>query len=171
MQQALSIGGTTFLQAQMQGHGKVPLGAINPLARHVLAGIATRDARTAARQVRDLRSREIQPTSVSPFGELAEWLRSGLQIRVHRFDSGTRLHISPVQSPSPHDPCSRQVEPAHDPSSRLIHAGYEGVRTLKRHGRQWQEHGVSTLSKFGRLHRFNFPGGNRRASSGPYRRA
>ena len=25
-------------------------------------------------------------------GELAEWLRSGLQIRVHRFDSGTRLH-------------------------------------------------------------------------------
>lgn len=25
------------------------------------------------------------------FGELAEWLRSGLQIRVHRFDSGTRL--------------------------------------------------------------------------------
>ena len=24
-------------------------------------------------------------------GELAEWLRSGLQIRVHRFDSGTRL--------------------------------------------------------------------------------
>ena len=27
------------------------------------------------------------------FGELAEWLRSGLQIRVHRFDSGTRLHL------------------------------------------------------------------------------
>lgn len=26
-------------------------------------------------------------------GELAEWLRSGLQIRVHRFDSGTRLHL------------------------------------------------------------------------------
>ena len=26
-------------------------------------------------------------------GELAEWLRSGLQIRVHRFDSGTRLQI------------------------------------------------------------------------------
>ena len=27
-------------------------------------------------------------------GELAEWLRSGLQIRLHRFDSGTRLHPS-----------------------------------------------------------------------------
>lgn len=26
-------------------------------------------------------------------GELAEWLRSGLQIRVHRFESGTRLHL------------------------------------------------------------------------------
>ena len=26
-------------------------------------------------------------------GELAEWLRSGLQIRVHRFDSGTRLQV------------------------------------------------------------------------------
>ena len=26
-------------------------------------------------------------------GELAEWWRSGLQIRVHRFDSGTRLQI------------------------------------------------------------------------------
>ncbi len=25
-------------------------------------------------------------------GELAEWLRSGLQIRVHEFDSRTRLH-------------------------------------------------------------------------------
>ncbi len=24
---------------------------------------------------------------------MAEWLRSGLQIRVHRFDSGTRLHL------------------------------------------------------------------------------
>ena len=29
-------------------------------------------------------------------GELAEWLRSGLQIRLHRFDSGTRLHPSPI---------------------------------------------------------------------------
>ena len=28
-------------------------------------------------------------------GELAEWLRSGLQIRLHRFDSGTRLHLLP----------------------------------------------------------------------------
>jgi hypothetical protein len=27
-------------------------------------------------------------------GELAEWLRTGLQIRVHRFDSGTRLHVT-----------------------------------------------------------------------------
>jgi hypothetical protein len=26
-------------------------------------------------------------------GELAEWLRSGLQIRVHEFDSRTRLHL------------------------------------------------------------------------------
>ena len=25
-------------------------------------------------------------------GDVAEWLRSGLQIRVHRFDSGRRLH-------------------------------------------------------------------------------
>ena len=30
------------------------------------------------------------------FGELAEWLRSGLQIRVHRFDSGTRLHLKTI---------------------------------------------------------------------------
>jgi hypothetical protein len=29
-------------------------------------------------------------------GELAEWLRSGLQIRVHRFDSGTRLHLKSI---------------------------------------------------------------------------
>ena len=28
------------------------------------------------------------------YGALAEWLCSGLQIRVHRFDSGTRLHLS-----------------------------------------------------------------------------
>ena len=27
------------------------------------------------------------------YGELAEWLRSGLQIRVHRFESGTRLQF------------------------------------------------------------------------------
>ena len=27
------------------------------------------------------------------FGDVAEWLRSGLQIRLHRFDSGTRLHL------------------------------------------------------------------------------
>ena len=27
-------------------------------------------------------------------GELAEWLRSGLQIRVQEFDSPTRLHFS-----------------------------------------------------------------------------
>ena len=26
-------------------------------------------------------------------GELAEWLRSGLQIRVHEFESRTRLHF------------------------------------------------------------------------------
>ena len=26
-------------------------------------------------------------------GELAEWLRSGLQIRLHRFESGTRLQL------------------------------------------------------------------------------
>ena len=36
-------------------------------------------------------------------GELAEWLRSGLQIRPHRFDSGTRLQdaelpIKPARS-------------------------------------------------------------------------
>ena len=30
-----------------------------------------------------------------PKGALAEWLCTGLQIRVHRFDSGTRLHLSP----------------------------------------------------------------------------
>ena len=29
-------------------------------------------------------------------GELAEWLRSGLQIRLHRFDSGTRLHLPAI---------------------------------------------------------------------------
>lgn len=27
-------------------------------------------------------------------GELAEWLRSGLQIRPYRFDSGTRLQLT-----------------------------------------------------------------------------
>jgi hypothetical protein len=31
-------------------------------------------------------------------GELAEWLRSGLQIRVHEFDSRTRLHLKRAQS-------------------------------------------------------------------------
>jgi hypothetical protein len=30
-------------------------------------------------------------TKKSLSGELAEWLRSGLQNRVHRFNSGTRL--------------------------------------------------------------------------------
>ena len=30
---------------------------------------------------------------MQPFGELAEWSRIGLQIREHRFDSGTRLQI------------------------------------------------------------------------------
>ena len=41
-------------------------------------------------------------------GDVAEWLRSGLQIRVHRFDSGRRLHRTPLwtlskslTSPSP----------------------------------------------------------------------
>lgn len=29
---------------------------------------------------------------VSYWGAVAEWLRSGLQSRVHRFDSGPRLH-------------------------------------------------------------------------------
>jgi hypothetical protein len=31
-------------------------------------------------------------TAESKDGGLVEWLCSGLQIRVHRFDSGTRLH-------------------------------------------------------------------------------
>ncbi len=31
------------------------------------------------------------------YGELAEWLRSGLQIRAQEFDSPTRLHIVPGQ--------------------------------------------------------------------------
>ena len=30
-----------------------------------------------------------------PFGALAEWLRSGLQSRLHRFDSGRRLFALP----------------------------------------------------------------------------
>ena len=32
-----------------------------------------------------------------PGGELVEWLCSGLQIRVHEFDSRTRLHTSCVK--------------------------------------------------------------------------
>ncbi len=32
------------------------------------------------------------PTFMWTRGGLVEWLCSGLQIRVHRFDSGTRLH-------------------------------------------------------------------------------
>jgi hypothetical protein len=31
--------------------------------------------------------------SISHFGALAEWLRSGLQSRLHRFDSGRRLSL------------------------------------------------------------------------------
>ncbi len=31
------------------------------------------------------------PCGAFPFGALAEWLRSGLQSRLHRFDSGRRL--------------------------------------------------------------------------------
>ena len=40
--------------------------------------------------LRAVASHAKQPTP-KLIGELAEWLRSGLQIRVHRFDSGTRL--------------------------------------------------------------------------------
>ena len=42
IQQDLSIGGTTFFQAQMQGVGKVSAGAVNLHVRHVLASIAVR---------------------------------------------------------------------------------------------------------------------------------
>ena len=34
------------------------------------------------------------PIGAVPFGALAEWLRSGLQSRLHRFDSGGRLSLS-----------------------------------------------------------------------------
>jgi hypothetical protein len=46
------------------------------------------------------------------FGELAEWLRSGLQIRAHRFDSGTRLQDQR------HDPAPVVIlgEPGFDPA-------------------------------------------------------
>jgi hypothetical protein len=32
-----------------------------------------------------------------PPGDVAEWLRSGLQSRLHRFDSGRRLYASSLQ--------------------------------------------------------------------------
>jgi hypothetical protein len=38
----------------------------------------------------------INENSFDVSGGLAEWLCSGLQIRVPRFDSGTRLHIARV---------------------------------------------------------------------------
>jgi hypothetical protein len=31
-------------------------------------------------------------------GDVAEWLRSGLQSRLHRFDSGRRLHAKSLQN-------------------------------------------------------------------------
>ncbi len=90
-------------------------------------------------------------------GELAEWLRSGLQIRVHRFDSGTRLqyfrlfaasrrharvlwsaswrprdsfssHLSIPHALPPHGLCP----PGGDPAPCLVHPGAgltgEGLR-------------------------------------------
>ena len=33
--------------------------------------------------------------SIAPWGDVAEWLRSGLQIRVRQFDSGRRLQALP----------------------------------------------------------------------------
>jgi hypothetical protein len=31
-----------------------------------------------------------------PWGHVAEWLRNGLQNRVHQFNSGRGLHIQPI---------------------------------------------------------------------------
>ena len=36
-------------------------------------------------------------TEVNADGAVAEWLRSGLQSREHRFDSGPRLHLDPLK--------------------------------------------------------------------------
>ena len=60
------------------------------------------------RGLRTVRARRID---VLPDGELAEWLRSGLQIRAHRFDSGTRLGVPP--------PARLSMLPIHPSHSRI----------------------------------------------------
>jgi hypothetical protein len=55
---------------------------IGCIARHRLHRAASRIAR---------RRRRLD-TVVGLHGDVAEWLRSGLQSRLHRFDSGRRLH-------------------------------------------------------------------------------
>ena len=40
-------------------------------------------------------------TLLQPSGDVAEWLRSGLQSRLHRFDSGRRLRSARTPSAAP----------------------------------------------------------------------
>ncbi len=37
--------------------------------------------------------------SSPPWGHVAEWLRNGLQNRVHQFNSGRGLHLTPLKLP------------------------------------------------------------------------
>ena len=67
-------------------------------------------------------------------GELAEWLRSGLQIRVHRFDSGTRLHFSESSSPKSADTILNEVlgecRTSQECSSAAVAASAPGFGTV-----------------------------------------
>ena len=55
--------------------------------------VDTRDLKSLDFRVVPVQVRPGAPSN-SKKGALAEWLCTGLQIRVHRFDSGTRLHFS-----------------------------------------------------------------------------
>ena len=62
-------------------------------------GIPARPFNCAKRLAAGLKTTHLVPKAPKALhhgGELAEWLRSGLQIRVHRFDSGTRLHLESI---------------------------------------------------------------------------
>ena len=60
------------------------------------AAVLLRAAEPVARP-RDLGGARV--LDLAGFGDVAEWLRSGLQSRVHRFDSGRRLSWDDARPP------------------------------------------------------------------------
>jgi hypothetical protein len=51
----------------------------------------------AKKAIQEIEEKPPEFGSMSQLGALAEWLRSGLQSRLHRFDSGRRLDESPAK--------------------------------------------------------------------------